>query len=41
MRFIDLDVLDKRIKQIHRPTPYQVLEIIAEMHRELEAEVVV
>lgn len=33
---INLDELDKRIRQIHRPTPQQVINLIMEMYGELK-----
>lgn len=37
-KLIDLDVLDERLNAIHKPTPYQVIDMIADMYRELKEE---
>lgn len=34
-KFISLDELEARIKQIHKPTPQQVANLITVMYREL------
>lgn len=36
MKFISLDELEKRVKSINKPTPYDVLEIIGKMKGELK-----
>lgn len=35
MKFIDLNELEMRIKKLNKPTPYDVLEIITNMRKEL------
>lgn len=34
-KFINLDALDERIKQLHKPTPQQVVNLITVMYREV------
>lgn len=36
MKFINLDELERRVKLVTRPTPYDVLNIIGEMKEELK-----
>lgn len=36
MTFINLDELERRVKLINKPTPYDVLEIIGKMKEELK-----
>lgn len=36
MKFIDLDELNARIKQLKKPTPFQVIDLITEMYKELK-----
>lgn len=38
MKLIDIDELDFRIKLLGKPTPKQVVDLIAEMYRELRQE---
>ena len=35
MKFIDLDELNDRIKQLKKPTPFQVIDLITEMYTEI------
>jgi hypothetical protein len=34
---INLDELEARVKQLGRPTPYQVIDLITQMYKELRA----